>query len=194
MDNLFNILIGLIILYSLVSPFLKKKKGQQLPPYQTPQDTYESEENSSAEYETSSEYQDSSKKTDGYDILSEIENLFKKPEAKTSDDYTVIREERKSTPVSSENTKDYSEHIPTERFKYTPVKQTYKKTVPHHERIDNLLPAIDYVKIFERKPGEFESRESPKTTELRKALFTPNEVRKAFLLSEILGKPIAYRQ
>jgi hypothetical protein len=193
MDNLFDIIIGLVILYSLISPFLKKKKQKELPPYNAPSDSDDvSEQTSIPQYETKSE-----NKSDEYDILKEIEGLFNQSKVehqkKSEDDswiptssQPVKYEGKHAQPVESEN-------LRMEDFKYTPVKKTYSEEMGYKYKSPLKLKTKTHK--FEPVAVVLKSRFENKTLKyLRATLQNTTTFKDAFLISEVLSKPKALRR
>lgn len=191
MDNLFDIIIGLVILYSLLSPILSKKKKKTLPPYQAPkeEDSVEVEnDNPLPDYSAKSET-----KQESYDILKEIEELFnqsKQQEKVERDDDWLPKNEEPPIPVKVDKPVDlYSEHVKSEQFEYIPEKAKF----PHYK---DYKPNSDSTK----KPTKINfvpskaNVENKYLTEIKYKLKNPNSFRDAFLLAEIINKPKALRK
>ncbi|MDP2302636.1 MAG: hypothetical protein Q8N03_09475 [Ignavibacteria bacterium] len=191
MDNLFDIIIGLVILYGLLSPFLKKKKQQQeLPPYEAPPDSMDDSGNVS--YKTKTE-----KGSGEYDILKEIEGLFNQ---------TKVAQKRKQEedswiPTAARPQKYEGEHAQPvepenfrmEDFKYAPVKKTYSEEMGYKYKSPVKLKTKAHK--FEPVAVVLKSKfESEKLKSLRATLKNSNTFRDAFLISEILNKPKALRR
>lgn len=193
MDNLFDIIIGLVILYGLLSPFLKKKKQQELPPYEAPPDAADDSANVSIpRYETKTE-----KKSGEYDILKEIEGLFNQ----TKVEQKRKQEEDSWIPTAAHHEKYEGERsIPvdfgnkrTDDFTYTPVKKTYSEEMGL--KFKSTLKPISKASKFEPVAVVLKSKfESEKLKSLRATLKNSNTFRDAFLISEILNKPKALRR
>jgi len=184
MDNFFEILIYLIIIISFLSSIFKKKQQQQKrPPAQQPDhdENYQSEVSA-----TQSRPKD-------YDILRELEVLFKGGEVSTD----------KSTPIPQQKTETLSSMEEREEFDswHEPTKSEH--TIDNWERkkgeVQKILAGVD--SAIEKKAAEFEDSLWKKEKEfsgialsIRSRFKSPSTLTEYIIFSEILGKPKALRR
>lgn len=183
MDSLFDIVIALVIIYSILSPFLNKKKGKQVPQNKRqefpgriktplpPQPTRQTE-------------------PDDFDILREVENLFKEtrmeplPPQPAPSEKIRYRESRK--PESLED--KWGEHVKAESEKSSlegiSPKYLYKPPPPAPVMKFDPLPAPHYAQATDANSYVLVLREKFKERD---------NLRDYFIVSEILGKPKAHR-
>ncbi|MBA4250282.1 MAG: hypothetical protein C0425_00340 [Chlorobiaceae bacterium] len=185
MDSLFEVLIVLLILYSLISPFFKKRpmddESDAIPP---PEKKHPQTMN--REMKTSS-YKD---KTDS-DIFGEIEKIFKQQEP-----IVIHNPEHRRSPREIKKV----EH---KRINYDKAtKSEYVKEDVTRKR--NTEINFDRSATFDkgRKPvtqnlpqliSQSRLGESKKVIDLRKKINDTNSLKNFVLISEILAKPKALR-
>lgn len=202
MDDLFQYLIYGILIFSFLSSFFKKKE----PPKQNPlPKTKQADSISLSKPQREVEEIAVAQKQDEYDILHELEKMFKgnlnipeQPKPKQTDNFDIYRsseikdmdldlivDERMQQSVEDKNPigarKTYDRNM---QYKNTPAsKKTYK--------VDANIEAS--AKEFERV---LESTRKRKATisEFNRKLKNPASVREYILFSEILGKPKALRR
>ena len=203
MDDLFQYLIYGIIIISFLSSFFKKKE----PPKQTPVPRTQKPDSFSYQQSTKVEPDVIVQKKDDYDILRELENMFKgnlpipdqqKPkQAPQYDEYNsreikdkdldlvvdkrVLREVEDKNPIGSRPTFD--------------EKMFDRKTVLDKQRQTRVVdPKIEAgAKAFERVlAGPRKQRAA--VSDFNRKLKNPRTVREYILFSEILGKPKALRR
>jgi hypothetical protein len=193
MEDLFQILIWLFIIISFLSSIFKKKK-KEIPPQKPPQRREEVRTPSTQTGEA-----------EEYDILKEIEGLFK-TESPTRAEPTVEK-----TPTSS---RDYQtgqrvetadEHFGTDPWhartesEHT-INEQWKK---HQERMQAKTSKID--KMTEERAKKFERMLQSKTVikhdrsyliskNILEKLQKPDTLSEYIIFSEILGKPKALRR
>ena len=183
MDNIFEILIYLIIIISFLSSIFKKKQQQKRPPAQQPDrdDNYQSEVST-----TQSKPKD-------YDILRELEDFFK------SGDVSID----KSTPVPQQQTETTSSIEENEEFDSWHEPTRSEHTVDNWERkkgeVQKILTGVD--SAIEKKAAEFEDSLWKKDKEfsglalsIRSKFKSPSTLKEYIIFSEILGKPKAFRR
>lgn len=194
MDNLFEVLIYAIIIISFLSSFFKKKEQ----PKQTPSQRSQKPDSISYQQEsTKIEPETISQKNEDYDIMRELENLFK-GEIKIPD----------QQPQSSSET---SSNIPDRNLDRTIDKRTVRK-IEDQNYIENKgierKSSIDQrkkekVKVdskIEARAKEFEQvlagphKQRTAISDFNRKLKNPRTVREYILFSEILGKPKALRR
>jgi len=201
MDDLFQYLIYGILIFSFLSSFFKKKE----PPKQSPLPKVKQPDSFSYPKQTSEVDRVAvSQKQDEYDILQELENLFKgnanipkqsNPTLQQSRDYIEheIRNENLDRVSDSRMQQKIEERrasdlkIKTERR--TPLEQN--KWERKKSKVDPKIEAS--AKEFERVlAGPKQQRAA--VTEFNRKLKNPSTVREYILFSEILGKPKALRR
>jgi len=201
MDDLFQYLIYGILIFSFLSSFFKKKE----PPKQSPLPKVKQPDSFSYPKQTSEVDRVAvSQKQDEYDILQELENLFKgnanipkqsNPTLQQSRDYIEheIRNENLDRVSDSRMQQKIEERrasdlkIMTERR--TPLEQN--KWERKKSKVDPKIEAS--AKEFERVlAGPKQQRAA--VTEFNRKLKNPSTVREYILFSEILGKPKALRR
>jgi hypothetical protein len=198
MDNLFEVLIYLIIIISFLSSiFRKKNKDLPKPTRQSPE-TKQRDFDFQVDQQNRSEQPGTySSKENEYDMLKEIENLFK-TETERKQESTVrppvpgtrfetrSRQEHEPSewnePTITEHSQTYSEHVSTESLKTEGTKIARKipkidsKVAERAERFEKLLrkkhePDDKFVKIIRQK------------------LANPRSLKEYIVMSEIIGKP-----
>lgn len=175
MDNFFDLLIGFIIVYSLLSPLFKKKKPKDEP------STHE-------EYPDSVSYEsDDSDKS----IADEISILFGEKPAKPK------FEPDRTEAYHQEN---YSESHPKKKFERM-VYSEESKNVSHQEKVKRVISADEQKRItdladkflsHQMSPNE-ESVPNEKRDKIISVFHSPENLRDYILFAEIFGKPKALR-
>lgn len=186
MDNIFEILIYLIIIISFLSSIFKKKQKPQQRPQQGPQrDNYEQQDVAVSETQSKEDY----------DVLKEIEDFFKVG----SEQY----EQGKRVPVeqeSSETIYRIEETPKTETLHTTSAAGTFRSEIDkQREELKLKRSMVD--SVVEEKAKQFEELlakpvqpvTSPAST-IKSKLSNPQSIREYVLFSEILGKPKALRR
>ena len=201
MDDLFQYLIYGILIFSFLSSFFKKKE----PPKQTnvPR-TKQPGSNSYTQQKSKVDSSVVSERQDEYDILHELENLFKGnanipqqkvPPAQQSRDY--IEREIKDENLDFVADKRMQRKI-EERHASDSKINLDRKTTLEQMSWNKKRPVIDPkieagAKEFERVlAGPKQQRAA--VTEFNRKLKKPSSVREYILFSEILGKPKALRR
>jgi hypothetical protein len=188
MDNVFEILIYLIIIISFLSSIFKKKKQQpqKRPPVQKPQqeDYYQVERTEVSVPQ--------SQRKEEYDILRELEDFFKVgdespikvPLPQEQPEIVVTADEHKRGEIWQEKTK--SEHIADD---WERKKEEVTKRV---SRIDSNIEkqAAMFESSLERKEGVF----SALALTVKSKLTHPETLKEYIIFTEILGKPKALRR
>jgi hypothetical protein len=202
MDDLFQYLIYAIIIISFLSSFFKKKE----PPKQTPLPKAKQPQNTASvkQQEVSDEFSVSQKK-DEYDILRELENLFKgevnipqqpQPKPPVLEDVYKSRE-IKDTNLDSRDDTRFSRDVQDK----SPLgyRATYDQTIADR-KIASGRPSQQVDAKIEASAKEFEKvlagprKQRAAITEFNRKLKNPRSVREYILFSEILGKPKALRR
>lgn len=202
MDDLFQYLIWGIIIFSFLSSFLKKK-GQPKPPLQGTKPggntSYQGEQKSL-------DLASVTKKSDEYDILRELENMFKgnikipeQPKIKQvdpSDFYTSreIKDKNLNLQVDKRLQRNVQDQSPIgSRPTYDERISPESKSILQKQK-GKVDPKIDAgAKEFEKVLASTSKRKAA-ITEFNRKLKNPSTVREYILFSEILGKPKALRR
>ena len=201
MDNFLEVLIYLIIIISFLSSIFKKKtKDLPKPTRQSPaekQGGFDYQTDSQSKQEQPSIY---SSKEVQYDILKELENIFKtdterKQEAaerqpvpgttseKTRQGHFESSEWHEQT--KSEHNPTYSEHTSTDWEKIEREKMAGKQL-----KIDSKVTerAEQFEKLLRKKPIKGDRF----VKILRERLNNPRSLKEYIIMSEIIGKPKAF--
>ena len=188
MDDYFQIIFYLIIIFVFLnSLFRKKDKGE------TPKRTADS--SPPQKRNTYSPAELKRQKEDEYDILKEIEGLFKEDKTYPSQDRRTESDaelaEMRRIP-EEEHTEDKEWHEPVaaehELEKSWHTITQYKRTAAVDASVE------EEAKRFERMLAEREIESAFPLSELRKKLFSPETIKEYILVSEIIGKPIYLRR
>ncbi len=184
MDNVFEILIYAVIIISFLSSFFKKKKE----PPKADNETLDVDTQSVTTYEGTS-VKAEKKEVDDYDILREIEKMFKMetpelpvPVPKKVEPVRRPKPVQKSDvrKINTENTVTQSEHMYSKYTSYdaSGIKPALKsKSKENDEKY--FLTRKTFVDPF---------------ADLKKKLREPQTVRDYIIVSEIIGKPKALRR
>lgn len=174
MENFFQVLIYLIIIIAFLSSIFKKKDKQK------PQGTTSGR---MGYYESSEQKYPQKSQQDEYDILKEIEGLFKTETATTTEKRkleSTIEASQKRKISEEEHTQDKEEHeLDKSWHEITPFKRKVKvdsKIEKEAEQFEQLLANLD-------------KQEDSSFIELRNNLFSPQSLRESIIMMEILGKP-----
>jgi hypothetical protein len=194
MDNLFEVLIYAIIIISFLSSFFKKKEQPKQAPSQ------QSRKPDSISYQQEStkfEPEKISQRNEDYDIMRELENLFKgdikipeqqpQPSSETSSnipDRNLDRTTGKRTVRKIED-RNYIENKATERR--SSIDQRKKEKVNVDSKIEPRAKDFEKVLAGPRK-------QKASQTEFNRKLKNPVNIKEYILFSEILGKPKALRR
>ncbi|MBE0538723.1 MAG: OadG family protein [Ignavibacterium sp.] len=200
MDNLFQYLIWGIIIFSFLSSFFKKKE----PPKQNPLPKAKQPESVSYPQQSDVDRVAVSQKPDEYDILRELENLFKgetnipkqsNPPPKQSRDYIdrEIKDEDLDLVVDKRMHQKIEERRASDS-KASSERRTTLEQMNWNKKKPVVDPKIEAgAKEFERVlAGPKQQRAA--VTEFNRKLKNPRTVREFILFSEILGKPKALRR
>jgi hypothetical protein len=185
MDNVFEILIYLIIIISFLSSIFKKKKQQQQKPpvRQTQPEEYYQTEVSVPQTKTKDEY----------DILKELEVFFKVGTEPTKQEIPIPQEQPKKMTKIEEHTLDESWHTPT-ASEHTADDWEHKKTEVK-KRVARVDTGIEeQAAKFEESLVKKKNAASDISAKIRIRLRTPSSLKEYVIISEILGKPKALRR
>ncbi len=207
MDDLFQYLIYGVLIFSFLSSFFKKKE----PPKQTPQKPAQKPDSISYQQRSVKTEPDIiAQKNDEYDILKELENLFKdqnnipqqqRPKQTPYEEYAdhkiedknleIITDKRTLRNIDQNPSVEYKQSV--EERNYIEPKGTVEQTrwTRQKSKIDPNVEAS--AKEFERVlAGPKKQRAA--ITDFNRKLKNPSTVREYILFSEILGKPKALRR
>lgn len=202
MDDLFQYLIWGIIIFSFLSSFLKKKE----PPKQNPLPrAKQTDVVSQTKTISETERVAASQKQDEYDILRELENMFKgnlkipeqpKPtQVESSDIYSSsrIKDADLDLVVDKRMQRSVEDKQPIGSRK-TYDRNTSYKNIPVTKQVTKVDSKIEEgAKEFERVLASTRKRKAA-ITEFNLKLKNPINVREYILFSEILGKPKALQR
>lgn len=189
MDNIFEILIYLFIIVSFVSSFLKKRK--KTAPQQQRQQVPIEEEEEIFEPET----QMKTEKVEDYDILKELEQFFKvgeqgqpKPRVEHQQTPQPVRYEPKPRTVDEAwKTPTPSEHA------YENTWEKRRKEIDARKREIEVRSSVKAAK-FEQILSAKRSSKQFVQSELKNKFKQVESLKEFIIVSEILGKPKAYRR
>jgi len=195
MDNIFDVLIYLIIIISFISSFFKKKnkeliKKKLIESQAQAQQKISDEPNVKAAIPVKTQYQE-------YDIFKEFEDFFKvgKPEVETKIQPQSERaeeteeSERKFVPVPEESfhTKTASEHTFVDPWDLKKSEiESRKKSISSN--IEEKAAA------FERYLKKPESSATKISRKIRESMKRPSTLKEYVIISEIMGKPKAFKR
>lgn len=185
MDNIFEILIYLLIIISFLSGILKKKDKKKGSPVQRPQNQ-EPVEREATVLPTPQKAE--------YDILKEIEDFFKVGEEEID-----TSQPQSTTQTTSEI--DYEEHIESDKWhqptpsehKYADVwKDKQKELLGKKSEIDSSTEeqAVRFEKYLKKK----QTAASEISKKIRSKLTDPASLKDYIVIAEIMGKPKAFRR
>jgi hypothetical protein len=188
MDNLFEILIYVIIIISFLSSIFKKKQQpQKKPPVQQPrQEDYYQVEQSEASVPQSQSKEE-------YDILRELEDFFKVGNEQTERRVPAPQQQTESLPSVEEHTKSEDWKSPTESEHY--VDQWERKKTEVKKIISSVDSSIEKkAAMFEESLERKESVYSCFALAVKSKIKNPSTLKEYIIFSEILGKPKALRR
>ncbi|HPO56304.1 MAG TPA: hypothetical protein PKY46_09885 [Ignavibacteriaceae bacterium] len=188
MDSLFDVIIALVIIYSLVSPFLGKKKGKQ-----PPQTKGQRQPHTMRQPLPHSQPPPGRSEPSDVDILREIENLFKETRMEPAPPRIPVPPPKES--YSSESSKSdsledkWGEHVKveSERVSYESSTPEYVFTPPKPIQLKKFKPLPE---VQSKKSSDINLR----TKNLKAKFANPLNIRDYFIVSEILGKPKALKR
>lgn len=195
MDNFFEILIYLFIIFTFLSSVFKKKKPeQQKPKANIPQERQESEITYSPEEEMDSAPVKSS--SDEYDILKELEQFFKvgepthqqapKPKPPVIPQPAEVKPKQKAL-EESWRVKTESEH------KYEDFWGKRQRDVDARKKEVDSMASLQASK-FEELLKEKKVYSTAFQRNIKKRIKEPASLKEYIIISEILGKPKALRR
>lgn len=189
MDNLFEILIYLIIIISFLSSIFKKKKQQpqKKPPVQEPQreDYYQAEQPEASIPQ--------SQQKEEYDILKELEDFFKVGDEPTERRVPVPQNQPETVTTDEEHTR---REIWQEKTKSEHVADDWERKKSEVKKIISSVDSSIEKKaaIFEESLERKESVYSSIALSVKSKMKNPSTLKEYIIFSEILGKPKALRR
>jgi hypothetical protein len=185
MDNLFEILIYVIIIVSFLSSIFKKKKQQQQkPPARQPQ--------TDEHYQTEVAVPQTQSKEE-YNILKELEDFFKVGDEPTERRVPVPQHQPETVTTDEEHTrreiwqeKTKSEHVADD---WERKKSEVKKII---SSVDSSIEkqAAMFEELLEKKDSSYSSF----ALAVKSKMKNPSTLKEYIVFSEILGKPKAFRR
>jgi hypothetical protein len=183
MDNFFEILIYLIIIISFLSSFFKKKEQEQKRGNNQPLPKSEPSDYTDTKMETKTE--------ESYDILKEIENIFKEnmgvPASKPERENKTVIQQKEDEKFQDAFERNYDkEDVRRVSAESRAIKlrddskKLDEKTLREAEKFEELL----------KSQSEFRKSRHPIVDKLH----NPQSLKEYVLISEILGKPVAYKR
>ena len=185
MDNVFEILIYLIIIISFLSSIFKKKKQQQQkPPMRQPQN----EEYSQAEVSVPQ-----TQAKEEYDILKELEVFFKVGTEPTKQEIPIPQEQPRKMTQIEEHVRTDSWQTPTSSEHLADVWERKKEEVS--KRIAKVDSSVEKkAALFEESLERKELGYSSIALTVKSKIKNPSTLKEYIIFSEILGKPKALRR
>lgn len=175
MDDVFKILVWIIIIISFVSSILKKKKTQPPAPTKKP------DNNSNRNYEEN--IPQTEQREERSDVLKEIERLFKGEPPQE----VIRRDKEEEKAESSWNTETASEH--TMQTNWEKEKQ---KLAEERKKVDSKVE--EEAKRFEKFLNQEEKYDKAALRTIKQRLNHPESLKEFIVISEIIGKPKALRR
>ena len=195
MDNIFDILIYALIIISFLSSLFRKKKKELIKKQLIQSQTHDQQkiiEGQNIQPSPSVQTQDQE-----YDILKEFEDFFKvgKPEAdsKVQQQIESIEETEESkgkfsiVPEESFHTQTASEHTFVDPW------DIKKSEIEKREK--SISPIIEKkATAFERYLKKPETSATKISRKIRESMKRPSTLKEYVIISEIMGKPKAYKR
>lgn len=188
MDNLFEILIYVIIIISFLSSIFKKKQQpQKKPPMQQPhqEDYYQVDESKVSVPQT--------QRKEEYDILEELEDFFKVGEETTVEKLPIPKVPSENIPKIEEHTKVERQEIPTV------LEQTEDDWARKKDEVRKRMARVDsgvekQAALFEESLERKVQFQNDLVLSIRSKFRNPSTLKEYIIFSEILGKPKAFRR
>ena len=195
MEDYFQILIYLIIIFAFLNSLFKKKDKKELPrPSNSPgpdtKDTY------------TSDYEQKAKQSE-YDILKEIEGLFKGEHNYTGQrkmESDIEKAEMRKVPAA-EHTEDKEWHTEDSEW-HTEEEEWHEQSTAEHQLEKSWHSITQYKRApkvdiaIENEARKFEQMLADRNKEvpypfkdLREKLYSPETLQDYIVVSEIIGKP-----
>ncbi len=175
MDNIFEYLIYLFIIISFLSSFFKKKKTETKTGEQSPKPPLRTES------------QTRTSQQEDYDILKEIEKMFKTDSSYPDTERSIEKgEERFESSSEHLDTTDWHQPVISEH-KYESWEEKNRKAEEKRKAVNEKI--VKQAEMFERRlSGKRELQSEIKKTILQK-FNNPKSLKEYIIFSEILGKP-----
>ncbi|HKJ81156.1 MAG TPA: hypothetical protein VJ954_03985 [Ignavibacteriaceae bacterium] len=180
MDNFLQILFFLFIIFSFIAPLFKKKK-EQGQKQQTKAQNQNNPERQRAKAELKKEMEE-------YDILNEIQGLFKPPEEiKKPAETQTYEQSYKESPYE---TPEWEKALKTE---HTINDEWHRATTEADFNKESAVIDIE-AKRIQKLIDDKNKPVNVRLGELRKSIRNPETLKQYFLISEIIGKPRAVKR
>lgn len=185
MDNIFEILIYLFIIISFLSSFFKKKK------------TPETKTKSETDIPVEQQYQSKTPQQEEYDLLKEIEKMFK-PESSSPEkpeERSIEKGGERFQPASEHfKTSDWHQPVPSEHR--TSILQKAESWEEKSRKAEEKRKAVNekivkQARMFEKHLTGKKETNAVMKNNIRKKLKEPGSLKEYIIFSEILGKPKA---
>jgi hypothetical protein len=183
MDNFFEILIYLIIIISFLSSFFKKKEPEKKTGGASPFPKDETSDYEETKIET--------KQSENYDILKEIENIFNEnmgiPLPEPQQENKTVLKQTKNENFQKVLDKNYDK----EDIRRESAESRAKRSRDEYKKMDeNTLKQAEIFEELLRSKSENRKTKHP----IIEKLHNPQTLKEYILISEILGKPVAYKR
>lgn len=193
MDNVFEILIYIIIIVSFLSSIFKKREKPKQPPVRTTHpEKYSEPETAVPQSQQKAEY----------DILKEIEDFFSVGEKipQESNEPTSYKKVSTAENEQPKRMTQIEEHSQTESW-HTPTSSEHfadeweKKKEEVRKKISRVDSKIEkQAAVFEESLKKAEHQESIHYSPVKSRLKHPATLKEYVIISEIIGKPKALRR
>ena len=195
MDNIFEILIYLIIIISFINSFLRKKK-KQINSQQQAKTQFSDQQRISGELDVEETKPVQTEQQD-YDILKDFEDFFKvgkteeeqqiQPQFEPIKEEDLTKKEFKDVPKDSFHTKTASEHtfIDPWDVKKTEIDKRKKSISSDIER---------QATAFEKYLTKPETSATKISRKIKDSIMHPAYLKEYVIISEIMGKPKALKR
>ncbi|RPI75819.1 MAG: hypothetical protein EHM47_01580 [Ignavibacteriales bacterium] len=185
MDNIFEILIYLFIIISFLSSFFRKKKPETKPGGQTIKPPPEPTQVKSSQQEE-------------YDLLKEIEKMFKTESSFPEKQEEITFEKEKSYEPSSEHfdTSEWHQPTPSEHKTIIEQAETWEEKTRKAEAKRKAIneETERRARIFEQHLAVKQGTKSEIRKNIRNSFKNPKTLKEYIVFSEIIGKPKAFQE
>ncbi len=185
MDNFFQILFLLFIIFSFLAPLFKKKPEEQQRKKTQPPDDNTNSSGAKPSYSPKVGNED-------YDILSEIEGMFnsqrgfpKTSEVKIPDESEVNNRKKEIQYETSPSESDITEHSIDEEWHRPTTEADYARETAIIE---------EEAKRFEKMLNEKKEDVNRIREKIKETIKTPESLKEYFVISEILGTPKGFEK
>jgi len=195
MDNVFEILIYVFILISFLSSFFKKKKKELIKKEMMQSQTTDQQKiGEDLNIKTAPSVQTRDQE---YDILKEFEDFFKVGQREEVSQVQTIGEGLEETNVSNKEFK----HVPEESFhtqtssEHTFIDPWDRKQVEIEKRKKSISPEMEkQATAFEKYLKKPETSATKISRKIKESIKQPSSLKEYVIISEIMGKPKAYKR